>query len=158
MKFLSRQGNSLEFELSVREGQALRFVLGRYPSLDPAYHQIARPGTGTPLQDEQQLLVEAMSETQRENRRLLESFLARRLHSADNPAPRAAWRLTLTLADADWLLEVLNDVRMGAWVRLGCPEPGRATLPKSGAQALADFSAMEVAGHLQTVLLEALNP
>jgi hypothetical protein len=157
MKFLGRRGDHLEFELAARERDALEFVLRRYPALDPGYHQITRP-EGPGLEEEQRLLIESMAENQSHNRRRVEEFLARNLKSNPGAAGQSsAVRLHLSLAETDWLLEILNDVRLGAWVSLGRPSPGRLPRLKSAARSLADYSAMEIAGYVQTVVLHALQ-
>jgi hypothetical protein len=158
MKLLGRDGDGLVFGLTAREGEALRFVLGRYPALDPAYHQITRPEAAADLREEQRLLTEAMAETQAANRRRVAEFLQRNLAPAGASAEgRAVLRLSLTDTEADWFLEVLNNVRVGLWVKLGRPLPGRDFLQRPDSQTLADYSALEIAGHLQSTVLEALQ-
>lgn len=158
MKYLGRREERLEFILSAREGEALRFVLGRYPSLPPSYHEVARPESAAGLREEQRLLEEALGETQSANRRQLAEFLARNLAPArDDAGPSPSLRLSLTEGEADWLLEVLNDVRLGAWVRLGRPLPDRLPPPQPGQRAQADIAAMEIAGLVQSLVLEALQ-
>ena len=65
--------------------------------------------------------------------------------------------LTLTGEQMEWMLRVLNEIRVGSWVRLGRPEmdTARKTHP-TGAQARL-FMAMELSGYFQSTLLEAFS-
>jgi hypothetical protein len=158
MKLLRREEDRLTFELTSREGEALRFVLARYPALDPTYHQIARPESAATLCEEQRLLAEAMAETQTLNRRRVADFLLRHVGpSVESADGHGMLRLSINMAEANWLLEVLNDVRVGAWVKLGRPASGRAFPTKPDRQKLADYGAMEIAGQVQSVVLAALQ-
>ena len=57
-------------------------------------------------------------------------------------------------AEVEWLFQVLNDVRVGSWVRLGSPEgkPREVTIATA-----PHFVAMEMAGYFEAELLEALS-
>ncbi len=39
------------------------------------------------------------------------------------------WDLTIDSAERERLLQILNDVRVGIWMQLGCPEPDSETPP-----------------------------
>ena len=158
MKFLKYHGESLVFELGPRERELLVMLLRRYPLLNPDYHQIAKPKHRAPLAEAQQMLVEAMTAQHRENRRIVDAFIADKLRTANAvKSDRTRTLLPLTRPQADWLLEVLNDLRVGCWVRLGRPdsEDGRALALSAG--NVADFGAMEFAGYLQSLILAALD-
>jgi hypothetical protein len=159
MKLRRRRAESMEVELSAREAVVLSLVLRRYPVLDPGYHQIARTGAA-PLREEQQLLEESIAAAQSENRRRVAAFLDRcQVRAGEQPeadalADRAG--LVIPLAEVDWLLEVLNDVRVGLWVKLGRPAP-RWLPDASGPSATrTDFAVMDLAGAFQAELLAVL--
>jgi hypothetical protein len=60
-----------------------------------------------------------------------------------------------TVTELDWLLQVLNDIRVGSWLRLGSPaDPHRLELTKNNWD---DFVALEFCGFMQSVLLRSLN-
>ena len=63
--------------------------------------------------------------------------------------------LTLAPTQMEWLLQVLNDVRVGSWLTLGKPEEGEAPVFKERAGIY--WVAMEVCGIYQSVLLSALG-
>jgi hypothetical protein len=67
---------------------------------------------------------------------------------------QAAWRLVLSPADVEWLLQILNDIRVGSWLMLGSPEEELEVLSEKNAPHLL---AMHMSGHFQMELLEALG-
>jgi hypothetical protein len=65
--------------------------------------------------------------------------------------------LALAPAQFEWLLQVLNDIRVGSWVQLGCPELAPARLSELAAKNPIPFTAMETSGYFQMALLEAVK-
>jgi hypothetical protein len=139
------------FHLSKREKDLLLDVLKGYPCVPPAHHRLTK---GARLQDQeanQRLLDEALAEQRAENRRLLDAWVGdgRQWKEIDK-----GWHLSLTPADVEWLLQVLNDVRVGSWVMLGSPDPWHGDLTEETAPHLL---AMELAGAFQSVLLAVIR-
>jgi hypothetical protein len=66
----------------------------------------------------------------------------------------AGGRLSLSPAEVEWVLQVLNDIRVGSWIILGSPEE---RLPELNETNAPHVWAMEMAGHFQAQLLEALQ-
>jgi hypothetical protein len=99
------------------------------------------------------LLEEAMSQRRGEHKRRLDKFLATpgrfRLEAPD------LFRFTLEAEQMEWLLQVLNDVRVGCWVKLGRPELEPACPKKLSAEETRTMSALELSGFFQMVLLGA---
>jgi len=57
----------------------------------------------------------------------------------------------------EWLLQVLNDVRIGAWLAIGSPDGQLETIAIFNEKTAPYFWAMEVSGHFQAVLLKAID-
>lgn len=152
MKLLKCDAEALTFELDRRERELMVFLLRRYPVLDPAWHQIASPGDRAALTAEQEMLTESMTADQVENRREVERFIERHMN-LDGQGP-----VRITRLEADWLLRVINDVRVGSWVRLGAPDESAMHTPELAARSVTDYTAMELGGLVQSVLLAALDP
>jgi hypothetical protein len=151
VKFLRASRNRFLFHLGKRERALLLQTLELYPRIPPAHHRLSRKG-GLPDQEaNQRLLDEALNEQREENRRQLQTLLA---------SPRrftelgSGWRLSLSPVELEWLLQVLNDIRVGSWIDLGAPEEKIDTLTE---QTAPHVWAMELAGFFQMRLLEALN-
>ena len=116
-----------------------------------AHHVLSKSGRLPDAEANQQLLDEALAEQRAENKKQLQALLAdpRRFEHTETGA-----RLSLSPAEAEWLLQVLNDIRVGSWVILGSPEEKPAELTAANAP---HFLAMEMAGYFQMQLLEALE-
>lgn len=159
MKFLHSQpraGGAAAFVFQINQREKDRFLatLQLYPVLEAGYHQITRgkkPAAGA----DQRLLEESMAQQRQDYRRKLEQFLASpRRFVADGPDQ---YRFTATGEQCEWLLQVLNEVRVGSWVKLGQPE--MQDVPRLViTEELARYAvAMELGGFFQMVLLEAFK-
>jgi hypothetical protein len=151
MKLVRSSKTRLLFHLGQRETRLLLRILKLYPRVPPAHLQLTRSKTLPDRDANQHLLDEALAEQRAENRKHLLALLAdpRRFVHIETGS-----RLSLPPGDIEWLLQVLNDIRIGSWVRLGSPE---AKPPKLNDATTPDFLAMEVAGYFQMRLLEALQ-
>jgi hypothetical protein len=64
---------------------------------------------------------------------------------------------TLSATEMDWMLQVLNDVRVGSWVQLGEPD-GKAPPPAELTEQTMQLAwAIEMAGLFEHELLQALQ-
>jgi len=148
-----RTGKSgLVFQLGQREQQLLLGTLELYPLVPAAHHRLSRSG-GVPHPDEnQRLLEEALAEHRQENRRQILAMLnePERLR-----ATKSGFELKLTHPQVEWVLQVLNDVRVGSWLALGEPEPGEE--PEITKQNARYLLALDVCGMFQSFLLAALG-
>ncbi len=151
MKRLPDSRGRLEFHLGENERLLFEHLLRLYPVVPPAHQQITRGPTLLDAAAEQKLLDEALAEQRQQSRKRIEILLQdlARLKSAGNGS-----RLSLPPADLEWLLQVLNDIRVGSWVRLGSPDRKFENLPPGHLQHLW---AMEGAGFFQMALLESLT-
>jgi hypothetical protein len=140
------------FRIGHREKRALSETLKLYPLIPATYHRIARDGVPGQLAEAQQLLDEALAARKRENRRQLRAML-------DQPARFQAgpkgYQFKLTRGEAEWLLQVLNDVRVGSWLQLGCPDENRGGHAPLNEENARFHLAKEVAAHFQMALLAA---
>jgi hypothetical protein len=143
--------DQFQFRLGRREKQALLNLLKLYPCL-PAAHQPLSKSGGLPVPEtDQGLLDEALAEQRQENRRRLRALLA---DAGRFQEQETGWRLSVSPADVEWLLQVLNDIRVGSWVLLGSPERRLAALDEKTAP---HYWAMELSGQFQIQFLEAMQ-
>jgi len=145
-----RAGSKFIFEAGTREKNLLLGVLKLYPCI-PAAHRLKQLDR---LPDSSQnLLDEALAEQRVESKKQLEAFLT---EPARFEQTQDGWRFSLSRTELEWMLQILNDIRIGSWIKLGSPDEKRGIrlLNKETAQ---DFWAMELAGALQMQMLEALK-
>jgi hypothetical protein len=142
------------FQISNLEKALLLATVQIYPVLDPSHHRITKdPKDAAPA--EQRLLEEAMERQTAEHRAKLEVFLR-----AESPVFQDTGEelyMDLTGEELEWLLQVLNDIRVGSWVKLGSPDAGtvrRSSLSPEEARAVA---AMDMSAYFQSGLLEAFR-
>ena len=149
MKLIGRAKDGLEFQLPSREKELLWQLLRLYPRIPSSYQKLSK---GTSLKESgQQLLEEALAETRGQNKRALQALL----NDPERLKPHeTGWRLKLSPGEVEWLLQVLNDIRVGSWIRLGSPETPFKVL---NAETAPDVWAMEMAGSFQMRLLEIIN-
>ncbi len=155
MKRLDADGNPFRFQLAAQEMELLIGLLSLYPVAPAAFHKLNGDQTAR-VQAAQVELEEALTERKAENQRQLHTLL-----QTDECLQRVPPDCTLTLTSTrmNWLLEVLNEVRVGSWLRLGQPDsPERLRLAQSNEANLRPLWAMELSGYFQTALLEALHP
>ena len=150
---VQRTEDRLVVYLGKRETHLLLEVLKLYPCIPPAHHQLSRVTQLPNSAETQRLLDEALAEQRAENKRLLQALLqdpgrTRRLETG--------WQLALSPGDAEWLLQILNDIRVGSWLLLGAPEDKLPVEPLNKATA-PHFWAMELSGHFQMHLLQAMT-
>jgi hypothetical protein len=152
VKFLRAGKTSLVFQLVQREKQLLLETIRLYPLVPASHHRLSK-GSEVPQADEnQRLLEEALAEKREENRRQALAMLnePQRFRTTDS-----GFELTLTPTQVEWLLQVLNDVRVGSWLALGEPEPGAE--PEITEQNAKYHLGLQVSGMFQSVLLAALG-
>jgi hypothetical protein len=150
MKLTQASSTRLVFQLSHREERALRELLRLYPCTPPAHHVLSKSGRVPDRVANQQLLDEALAEQRAATGKQLQALLAdpRRFAHTETGA-----RLSLSRGEADWLLQVLNDIRVGSWVRLGSPEEKPTELTATNTP---HFLAMEMAGYFQMQVLKGM--
>jgi len=152
VKLLRSDQRGFVFHLGKREKHLLLETLQLYPLIPASRHRITRNGD-SPADDERpRLLEEALAEHRRENRRQLQAMLNEKHRFQET---EAGFQLNLSAPQMEWLLQVLNDIRVGSWLALGEPEQGDEPEPsKTNAQCLL---ALEVCGLFESALLAALG-
>lgn len=157
MRLARTNKDSLVLQLGRDEKPVFVELLGRYPVVPAAHQKLSRSKTsGAPDIEHQQLLDDALREQRAELRGKIQEWLGptnrfRRV--------KEGFHFTLLRADTNWLLQVLNDVRVGSWLRLGAPEvmPGPDDVPDYNEIQLQAWLGMELSGKFQMELLFALE-
>ncbi len=152
MKLLRTDHNQLIFQLGKGEQQMFLDIIKLYPLVPPAHHRL-RKWTPTVLRDDsQRLLEDSLAVHRAENRRHVLAMLNEPQRFRET---EAGFELALSPAQAEWLLQVLNDVRVGSWLALG--EPDDLDAPKIDENNAAYVMAMEAAGYFEATLVESFG-
>ena len=156
MKLLSRDESSCVLQFTTQEKDLLLGLLPQYPKLPADHHQASRNGDADA--DVQALLADALTEQREKNRATAESLLA---DTARFKPEEEDWHLTLTYAEIEWFLQVLNDLRVGSWLALDGPQQDEdgsyINFENVTAENVTDIWTMEICGALQYELLKALH-
>lgn len=152
MKLIKREETHCSFLIGKREREMLFSLLQRYPAMLGAHFKTRNPPNTDEAKNNHELLVEALAEQQKENRKQLEQMLAENRRFVENDL---GFTFRLTYSEIEWLLQMLNDIRVGSWIQLGEPDLSSTTLPQLNEQTVLLAWAMEIAGLFQHALLEA---
>jgi hypothetical protein len=152
VKLIRSDKRQFTFSIAPTEKQMLFQLLKLYPLVPPAHHQLSKTAEGPAHDENQRLLEESLAEQRRENRKQALAMLEKpgRFREAED-----GLRFSLKPSEMNWLLQVLNDVRVGAWLALG--EPEEFDFPEINQANEPYPMAMEGAGYFETHLLDALG-
>lgn len=154
MRLVNSDQGRFTFSLSNEERRLLLAVLRRYPLVPSAYQPLSKSAPTPARKANQRILDEALAEQRLENKRQLETLLADQCRFQET---EAGCRMILSDADFQWLLQILNDVRVGSWILLGSPEKNLWDLEWTETTALHAWT-MEMAGEFEMTLLKAVQP
>ena len=154
MKLIKREETNFVFHVGKREKRLLFDVLKLYPLVPAAHHRVSKASDTKRIEECQKLLEEALAERRGENKKQLLAMLneQQRFQETDS-----GHRLTLSGAQIEWLLQVLNDIRVGSWLVLGEPDEKHGKPIELNTKNVRYYAAMEFGGLFQTILLEALH-
>ncbi len=154
MKLIQQDGKSFLFHISKREKGLLFEVLKLYPLIPIAHHRVSQTAAAPPVTESQKLLESALADRTRENKRQLLAMLNQEalLQETDG-----AHRLTLSGPQMEWLLQVLNDIRVGSWLILGEPDEKKGKPIEVNDENARYYAAMEFCGLFQMTLLDAFQ-
>ena len=153
MKLLRRQKEKLVFSLNLVEQRIFLEILGLYP-LVPASHQ----KLSTKLQDPkileaQHLLDEALAEQRAHHKERVEAWLKEKGRFRRT---KAGVNLAIPHSDTEWLLQILNDIRIGSWLLLGSPND-RPEPEEIDEELHPIWAALEVTSIFQMALLHGVE-
>jgi hypothetical protein len=152
MKLLRKAKGNFRFLFEIPEKLLFCRLLQLYPLLPSTHQQISRTGELAANELTQSLLHEALSEHHAESQTRIKNFLAdpQRFQSLPHGI-----RLIVSVSDLEWLLQILNDLRVGSWVRLGSPARLDDFMPED--QNAVHYWTIELAGHFQNFFLAAVE-
>ena len=154
MKLLRTRRDRLFFEIGRREKNLLFEMLRLYPLIPATHHRLSKTTAETGADDNQRLLEESLAAHRAENRKHVLAMLKEpgRFKAAD-----AGFVLKITRPEIEWLLQVLNDVRVGSWIALGSPDTEAGEKIPLNEKTAPQVRSMEIAGAFESFFLEALT-
>jgi hypothetical protein len=157
MKLVSREADRLVFKLSKREHEALMTTLRLAPLFPRGESPISRDSTKLSEQvpSAQADLDEALADHRLEQTEGITRLLTDPKRCSKIGA--GAWNLTLTVSDADRMLQVLNEIRVGAWEKLGRPDFEEGSRPEVTEENFLCFWAFQLTDVFEGQLLAALD-
>ncbi len=154
MKLIRTRREKFIFAINPQEKLLLDEVLNRYPLVSATHHRLSRKSNIAQPNDHQRLLEESLAAQREENRKNVRAMLDQPGHFKTTAAGS---QLTVSGPEIEWLLQVLNDVRVGSWIALGSPDPEQDKKIVYHKDMLPHFQMMELAGAFEMVFLDALT-
>jgi len=154
MKLIRTDREQFAFHITSKEKELLQHVLELYPLVPETHHRLSKGGDIPNHEENQQLLNEALKAQRTACRQAVEAMLS---NPARFTAGGGGFRLNLARGEIEWLLQVLNDVRIGSWIALGSPAYERAEMASPDKKSFRHLMAMEIAGGFQTLFLDAVS-
>ena len=154
MKLIRTRREKLVFEISLPEKRLLFEVLKLYPLVSATHHRLGRKSNIVQPNDHQRLLEESLADQRKENRKNVQAMLDKPGHFQTTAS---GGQLTLSGPEIEWLLQVLNDIRVGSWIALGSPDPEQGKTTTFDEKTAPHFHMMELAGAFEMVFLDALS-
>jgi hypothetical protein len=153
MKLLRADQDQFRFEFS-REEKELLNVLRQYPLVPASHHRLSKDRQLPRREENQRLLDESLKAQREENRRQVESLL-------DEPHRflkcEQGYRVTFARVEIEWLLQVLNDIRVGRWLALGSPDEHPKLQAGMSSQTLSHIVTMDIAAFFEMCFLRAVS-
>jgi hypothetical protein len=150
VKLIRSDKKQFTFSLHKREKQLLFHILQMYPLVPVSHQRLSRGEKGGAEHEDQHVLEEALTESRRENRARVLALLRERFHQTAKE-----FEFSIAVSEIQWLLQVLNDLRVGAWLALGQPE--ELEVPETNEANAPYLLAMDAAGMFQCELLSILG-
>jgi hypothetical protein len=154
VKLIRTRREKLVFEISLPERRLLFEVLKLHPLISATHYRLSKTARSAKHDENQRLLEESLAAQRQENRKNVRAMLN---EAGRFQAAASGFQLTLSGPEIEWLLQVLNDVRVGSWIALGAPDPEQGKKTTFDEKTVPHFRAMELAGAFETVFLDALS-
>ena len=150
---LEKRGDDFELVLVEREKEIFLSILDLYPRTPADHHRLTETVASPELENTRKLLDESIKIGRKEARKKLDGWLA---EDDRFVSLKERVRLKIKADEIEWLLQVLNEIRVGSWVRLGAPETDLEMTNITPKNA-ADFGVMSMSGFFVMLLLEAMR-
>jgi len=156
VKLLNKTSEKFVFELMSEEKELLSKIFGLYPMLDRDKIELSKTIKDEQICQSKKILSDAFKEFQDSNKR----FISELFEKSDNFKPSEDYEyytLELDGEQIERLLQILNDIRVGMWQKLGCPDlENRKDFIRSAEDVFAVYI-MDICEYFEYYLLKALG-
>ena len=154
MKHLRAIGGMFELQFAPEEKALLFHLLNLYPLVPETYHRLTRDKKLARRTEDQQMLDEALKSQRERNQQEILTLVsdAARFTEIDGGS-----KAVFTRAEVEWLLQVVNDVRVGSWIALGSPGYEAKKPSRQDKAALQHTMMMELAAAFEMFFLGLVN-
>jgi hypothetical protein len=148
---LARQTRQLlNYQFNQPEGDCLKSMLSQFPVTANIHAKISKTDADPKSIEREKLLNESLAEHRRELKKQAANLMgAGKLKRGEN-----GYLLTLNPEEREFLLQILNDIRMGCWHVLGEPEELEPEGPPQTEKEMVFYSLMNLAGYFEASLLQ----
>jgi len=155
MKLIRKDGDEFEFEFAPVEKGLFFHLLGLYPAVPVSYHKLTK-GRRIPHEAENQALLNEAIKAQRVE--CQKEIIALVKDTGRFTDGEESTRAVFKTGELEWLLQVLNDVRVGCWIAAGSPDLQEEERKlRRDQQSLQHVMLMELAGGFQMLFLRAVS-
>lgn len=154
MRFLGQAEDGFALEFAGEEKALLLHLLSLYPLVPESHHQLTKDKKLPKREENQQLLNDALQAQREQNRKEILALINEpgRFTEAAGQS-----RIVFSRAELEWLLQVINDVRLGCWIALGSPGYEAKKKGRPSRESLRHMMFMELAGAFEMFFLGIVN-
>jgi hypothetical protein len=154
MKFLGHDGEKFSLVFAPEERALLVHLLSLYPLVPESYHILTKDKKLPKRDENQQLLDEALNVQRVQNKKEVVAFVADPQRFVEEDGN---FHADFLRSELEWLLQVVNDVRIGCWIALGSPGYETKKKLKPSKEAVRHTMFMELAGAFEMFFLGIIN-
>lgn len=156
MKVIRQQDGHFEIRMDEEEWVALSDLLAQYPLTPPDHHSLNSKTNPDPdLVESDQWLRDSVSNHHLDRENQIKQWI-QRVQPVEK-GNHLEYQVSFAPERADWLIEILNDLRVGSWKALNCPTPEALSEQSWKSEDWPKLWTMEASGMYQSILLKALS-
>jgi hypothetical protein len=146
MKLVAETENTWKYELVSNEADVLVQLLRRFPLAELKPVKISKRDQDSKVVERETLLNESLAAHRKDLKRLAEGLASKLTRTGD------VYSLTLNPEEREMLMQIFNDIRIGAWQSLG--EPENLEMPVSAEfTEQVNWSLMNLVGYFEAGLI-----
>lgn len=154
MKFLKASKDDLFFHVPLEGRKALQLLARNYPATGAEHFELSKFSDPSEIEDDREFLEQSLNEEQQSSQKRVRALIADKKRFQE---VEGGFLLRLSLAEVDLLLQVLNDVRLGCWIRLGSPDDAAEIELRLDPESAPLLATMQACGFFQGALLDGLR-